>query len=689
MGYVLILREKTMSNETAEEKRHNAELNENLSDSKQEETILKKDDQKQTTDQSGSTHRSGLRGTIVNFFLSSIIIIMVVAFTFVCTHYPRNSKAVPIDLTAARIDFSKQSKNASASGFTISSSALRYCLAAIQKQYIREVSTAQLVNGAFEGINYCLDKFGHRDLGVAKLDEAKIDKMSDKELLQLLDKEFEQALDRIANLPDDQRYIHRQQLEKAIKARLAELDANDKKAKGLKTDATNDDKTEKSGTESGKSLEKQVLEDPQAVSRDSVNSDKTELDVDDSEIIKDADGKAIRLTDSYLLYGALNGMICAINDPFSMALPPEDVKVLQEQLGASDYGGVGIYLEADWQNNRQLTVIEPIEGTPAALKDVRPGDKIMAIDGKKTSSLDMDTAAAMIRGKVGSVVVLSMQRDGKNFEVALQRTSIHVPSVNGKMLPDNIGYLRVRFFGSDTTQEFGTALNDLIKNGAQAIVVDLRNNGGGYIDAAIGLCSEFFPNKSLVTSVVNPRLNYSEPYFSNSKNCTQLPLVILANRFSASASEITSGAMKDYRRALIVGETTYGKGSVQTLYPLSDGGALKVTIAHYLTPKDKDIHLKGIAPDIEFESRPTNKIGSDNDLQLKLATHEAKFMLDHKLSSELSEADIKAAQQDGEAWKKDPAIAKLIAADKAEEAKLRAKIEEEIKKDSKITRDVQ
>ena len=142
--------------------------------------------------------------------------------------------------------------------------------------------------------------------------------------------------------------------------------------------------------------------------------------------------------------------------------------------------------------------------------------------------------------------------------------------------------------------------------------------------------------------------------------------------------------MKDYRRALIVGETTYGKGSVQSLQPFNDGGALKMTVAHYLTPKDKDIHLKGIEPDITFESRPTNKIGSDNDLQLKLAIHEAQ-----KLSSELSQADIKAAQQEGEAWKKDPTIAKLTAADKAEEAKLRAKIEEEIKKDNKITRDVQ
>ena len=673
-----------MSNKAAEDTHQSTESNAKLPDLVQIEAVSEEEPQA-TAVESGSASRSELRRIFFNYLLSIIIVILILPFIHLYREPIENSRAIPIDLAAAKIDFSSQNKDSYPNSL-VANSALRDSLAYIQKQYIREVSTAQLVNGALEGINYCLDKFGHRDLGVAKLDETKIDKMSDKELLQILDAEFEQALARIAKLPDDQRFIHRQQLEKAIKNRLAELDANDKKTKGIKTD---DKKVEKNDSSKEKSLEKQVLEDPQAVSRDSVNSDKTELDIDDSEIIKDADGNPVILTDTYLLYSALNGMICAINDPFSMALSPEDVKVLQEQLGASNYGGVGIYLEADWQNNRQLTVIEPIEGTPAAPKDVRPGDKIMAIDGKKTSSLDMDTAAAMIRGKVGSTVVLSMQRDGKNFEVALQRTSIHVPSVNGKMLPNDIGYLRVRFFGSDTTQEFGTALNELIKDGAKALIVDLRNNGGGYIDAAIGLCSEFLPNKSLVTSVVNPRLNYSEPYFSNSKNSTKLPLVVLANRFSASASEITSGAMKDYRRALIVGETTYGKGSVQSLQPFNDGGALKMTVAHYLTPKDKDIHLKGIEPDITFESRPTNKIGSDNDLQLKLAIHEAQFLVDHKLSSELSQADIKAAQQEGEAWKKDPTIAKLTAAGKAEEAKLRAKIEEEIKKDNKITRDVQ
>lgn len=673
-----------MSNKAAEEIKQSTESNAKLPDLVQAEAISEEEPQA-TAVKSGSASRSELRKIFFDCLLSIIIVILIMPFLHLYEEPRENSRAIPIDLAAAKIDFSDQNKDSYPNSL-VATSALRDSLAYIQKQYIREVSTAQLVNGALEGVNYCLDKFGHRDLGVAKLDETKIDKMSDKELLQILDAEFGQALARIAKLPEDQRFIHRQQLEKAIKTRLAELDANDKKAKGIKTD---DKATEKNDADNEKSLEKQVLEDPQAVSRDSVNSDKTELDTDDSEIIKDSDGNPVILTDTYLLYSALNGMICAINDPFSVALRPEDVKILQEQLGASDYGGVGIYLEADWQNNRQLTVIEPIEGTPAALKDVRPGDKIMAIDGKKTSSLDMDTAAAMIRGKVGSVVVLSMQRDGKNFEVALQRTSIHVPSVNGKMLPNDIGYLRVRFFGYDTTQEFGTALNELIKDGAKALIVDLRNNGGGYIDAAIGLCSEFLPNKSLVTSVVNPRLNYSEPYFSNSKNSTKLPLVVLANRFSASASEITSGAMKDYRRALIVGETTYGKGSVQSLQPFNDGGALKMTVAHYLTPKDKDIHLKGIEPDITFESRPTNKIGSDNDLQLKLAVHEAQFLVDHKLSSELSQADIKAAQQEGEAWKKDPTIAKLTAADKAEEAKLRAKIEEEIKKENKITRDIQ
>ncbi|MGM9999382.1 MAG: S41 family peptidase [Candidatus Bruticola sp.] len=620
-------------------------------------------------------------------YIFSIVIVLIVVPSVLFYSSALNSNDSVSALQAAKIDFGAQGKTSDQECDIL---LLGRTMELIQKKYIRETSAEQLINGAIEGINYSLDKFGCRDMGLAKLTEAEIKGRNSAQLLDLLYSRFNKLLSKVNLLSQDQRLMKRSQLEKAIKVRIAELDAQRQKLKEDSSKSKVHQAETKNSSETAKETDSDqpTTDDAQAASRDLVNSDQICLDDNDSEIIKDADGRPVVLTANYLLYSALNGMLTGINDPFSIALLPEDIKIFKEMLGASNYGGVGIYLEADWQNNRQLTVIEPIEGTPAALKDIRSGDKIMAIDGKKTSSLDIDTASAMIRGKVGSVVVLTMQRDGKTFEVALKRTSIHVPSVNGKMLQNQIGYLRVRFFGSQTSQEFDSALKELLKNGAKSLIVDLRNNGGGYVDAAIDLSSEFLPRNVSVTSVVNPRLNYCEPYVSRSKKGTELPLILLVNRFSASASEITSGAMKDYNRAILIGETTYGKGSVQELYPLGDGGALKLTIAHYLTPKDKDIHLKGIDPHIKLESRPSNKIGSDSDLQLKLAVHEAEFMMNRRISQNINDTDIKDAQQEAKNWQSLPDIAKLISQNKAEEEELKAKIEEEIKKQTKLKRDV-
>ncbi len=325
---------------------------------------------------------------------------------------------------------------------------------------------------------------------------------------------------------------------------------------------------------------------------------------------------------SALTYAALNGLVAAVGDPYTMVLDPEQFHRMQEQMNGGNFGGVGIYLEADPKNDKRLTVIEPIEGSPAEAAGVQTGDWITAIDGQDTAGMDIEAAALKIRGKVGTQVVLTLKRDGREpFQVTLQRQEIHVRSATARMLPDGIGYVRIRFFGEDTGAEFQQALKQVEDQGAKALIVDVRNNGGGYVKAALDVVSNFVEKGTLVVSVVNPRVDRNESHRAEGSGRVRLPMVVLVNRFSASASEITAGALKDLGVATLVGETTFGKASVQSLHELSDGGALKHTIAHYLTPSGRDIHRQGIEPEIQLEIEPSNKLGGPQDKQLQAAVN--------------------------------------------------------------------
>lgn len=513
----------------------------------------------------------------------------------------------------------------------------------LRKNFIRSLNEEEMLNGAVDGLNYTLNKFG-------LLDKFKFDRFQAADLettddavksIASLSFQIERTIASIEALPEADRQLKRGQFIKAVKARLAELEAQNKvaaKKRGTKDKA--------SSAADKESKDKDAKEDAAASERDQIAADQAMLeDEDSSEVLKDDKNKPIVLDREALVYSALEGMCSATGDPFTVAMPPDEMRILNESLGASDYAGVGIYLESDFRNHRQLTVIEPIEGSPAAKSDVLPGDKIMEIDGKKTSSLDISTASAMIRGKAGTTVRLTLKRNGRSFDVSLTRTNIHVPSVGGEMRDGKIGYMRVRFFGPETTAEFRSELLKLVSGGAKGIIIDLRNNGGGYLDAAVGLVSQFIPDGKIVTSVVNPRLKIEESYKASESANLNLPLVILQNRFSASASEITAGAMTDYKRALLVGETSYGKGSVQGLEKLCDGGALKQTIAHYLTPSSKDIHLKGIAPDVKLEAMPSNRMGGSGDNQYLLAVDAMKVLMERNVHESISADDKEAVKK--------------------------------------------
>lgn len=327
-----------------------------------------------------------------------------------------------------------------------------------------------------------------------------------------------------------------------------------------------------------------------------------------------------RVNVNLLWYAMIRGLLEGTEDPYSVLMTPKEYHMLMEQMQNESFGGIGVFIELDRDHKDQLTVVEPLEGTPAARAGLLPGDQLVKIDGLSTQGWSLDQATAHIRGRIGSTVTLTIRRgaDGPLKDFQMQRAAIEVASVTHKMLPDKVGYVRLRLFGSKTGKELDAALDALTRDGARAIVVDLRNNGGGYINAAVDVCSHFVPPGALVTYVTKKHGERSE-YNGEARERTRLPVVLLVNQFSASASEITAGCFKDYGAATLMGTKTFGKGSVQQLYPLPNGAALKLTIAHFFTPKGSKINKIGVEPDVKIEMEPRNVGRGDKDLQLQKA----------------------------------------------------------------------
>ena len=321
-----------------------------------------------------------------------------------------------------------------------------------------------------------------------------------------------------------------------------------------------------------------------------------------------------------ICYGALCGMTTATADPYSTVLDKDETRELNEDLGNEDFCGIGVYIEADMRNGKQLTVIEPIDGSPAAEAGMQAGDCITKIDGRPTKEMSLELAAKSIRGPEGSIVRLTIARpQAKEFTLNIKRQKVAKKSATSKMLSDRIGYIRLRFFGHDTGSDCRQALQSLIDKKADAIVLDLRNNPGGAVEESVITASLFLEKGQLVTSVETPRTERHEMYNAIGGQISRLPLAVLINGYSASASEIVAGALKDHKRGILVGETTFGKGSVQLFRQVGCEMALKYTIAHYLTPNLRDINLKGIEPDVVCEAPYSNRLGGSDDKQLQEA----------------------------------------------------------------------
>ena len=300
-----------------------------------------------------------------------------------------------------------------------------------------------------------------------------------------------------------------------------------------------------------------------------------------------------------LIYGAIKGTLRGL-DPHSSFLDPDSLKEMQVETSGS-FGGLGIEITL---RDDILTVVSPIDGTPAFRAGLQPGDRIVKIDGITSKDMQLSDAVKRMRGKPGSKVTISVVREGwgepRDFEI--QREVIHVQSVRTHDLGEGVGYIKLRQFQEQTAHDLEVALDKLIKGGMKTLVLDLRNNPGGLLTAAVEVSEKFIDDGKLVVYTEGRVRNQNMKFSANAKRPrTKIPMVVLVNNGSASASEIVAGALQDYGRAKVVGTQSFGKGSVQTIIPLSDGAGLRLTTAKYFTPKGRSIQGKGITPDVVVE----------------------------------------------------------------------------------------
>ncbi|MEI6212867.1 MAG: S41 family peptidase [Desulfuromonadales bacterium] len=334
-----------------------------------------------------------------------------------------------------------------------------------------------------------------------------------------------------------------------------------------------------------------------------------------------------------LVYGAINGMLSSL-DPHSSFMPPDTYKEMKIDTKGT-FGGLGIEISI---KDGVLTVISPIEDTPAFKAGIKSGDMILKIDEKFTKDLNINDAVKRMRGQKGTKVILTIMREGfeKPKEFPLVRDVIQVKSVRSKMLDDGYGYVRIAQFQEKTDEDLGRALKTLKeqnKGELKGLILDMRNDPGGLLDQAVRVADHFVREGQMIV-YTEGREKDSKMQFTAKSGGKEpnYPLVILINGGSASASEIVAGALQDHKRAIIMGTQSFGKGSVQTIIPLSDDSGLRLTTARYFTPKGRSIQAKGITPDIVVEQVefPKETVSKKDSLHLREKDLENHFESDDR-----------------------------------------------------------
>jgi carboxyl-terminal processing protease len=299
-------------------------------------------------------------------------------------------------------------------------------------------------------------------------------------------------------------------------------------------------------------------------------------------------------------YVALRKVLERLNDPYTRFMDPRQYEALTNQT-SGELSGVGIRLEVH-EKTKVLTIIEPIENSPAMQAGLKAGDQIVAINGKATTGMTVEDASALIRGDAGTKVHLQIRRGAQSISLGVVRARIELPTVRYSVKQEaknRIGYIRLNEFSAHASEQMRRAIQDLLTQKVDGFVLDLRGNPGGLLQASIEISRMWVDQGAIVKTV--DRLGHDENISANQSALTKLPLVVLVDSNSASSSEILTGALKDNKRAVVVGSQTFGKALVQSVHSLSDGSGLAVTIAHYYTPKGTDISHKGIEPDIKVD----------------------------------------------------------------------------------------
>lgn len=315
-----------------------------------------------------------------------------------------------------------------------------------------------------------------------------------------------------------------------------------------------------------------------------------------------------------MIYGAIDGMVKGLGDPYSDFLTPNETSLFESEL-EGEYEGIGAEIGV---RDGKITIISPLKNTPAEKAGVLAGDIILEVNGQETSQMTLTEAVMKIRGKAGEVVDLKLKRGEKVFNLKIKRAKIEIPVVEYKMLKDNIAYIRIFNFYGNTFSKFQKASEEILKSGTNKIILDLRDNPGGFLDSAVDVGGFFISRDKVILKQDFGKGKVDEIKSSGPGSFSNFKIVILINEGSASASEILAGSIKENNKenVILVGEKTFGKGTVQEMISLTDNSALKLTVAHWLLPSGNFIEKEGIKPDKEIKM---DEEKSKEDIQLQKA----------------------------------------------------------------------
>ena len=324
------------------------------------------------------------------------------------------------------------------------------------------------------------------------------------------------------------------------------------------------------------------------------------------------------INDEELIEGAVKGYVDALGDPYTTYYTKKEMKTIMEETNGN-FVGIGVYMTKDLEKNAIL-IIKPIENSPAEKAGILPGDLITKVDDVEYTGDKLEEASNKIRGEEGTKVKLEIYRNGETKTFELTRTKVVVSHVTTKGLNNDIGYITISDFEGECASEFETKYKQLEKQGIKKLIIDIRNNGGGIVDEALKIAN-MLVDKDSTLLITKDKSDKEEVTKATEKPIINIPTVVLVNEYSASASEILAGALKDNGKATLVGTKTYGKGIIQELHQLSDGSGLKITVSEYYTPNHNAIHKIGITPDVEVDlsedvkQQTTIQEKDDNQLQ--------------------------------------------------------------------------